>query len=67
MRLQGKVAVVAGAGSGMGRAIDSWRRVLSINLDGPMFTSRRAVPHMVALDQRCDYSSRWRLEGGLGD
>lgn len=25
---------------------DIWRRVLSINLDGPMFTSRRAVPHM---------------------
>lgn len=24
-----------------------WRRVLSINLDGPMFTIRRAVPHMV--------------------
>ena len=23
-----------------------WRRVLSINLDGPMFTSRRAVPQM---------------------
>lgn len=27
---------------------DIWRRVLSINLDGPMFTSRRAVPQMVA-------------------
>ncbi|HEU5085803.1 MAG TPA: SDR family oxidoreductase, partial [Roseiflexaceae bacterium] len=27
---------------------DIWRRVLGINLDGPMFTSRRAVPHMVA-------------------
>ncbi len=27
---------------------DIWRRVLSINLDGPMFTSRRAVPHMLA-------------------
>jgi NAD(P)-dependent dehydrogenase (short-subunit alcohol dehydrogenase family) len=25
-----------------------WRRVLGINLDGPMFASRRAVPHMVA-------------------
>lgn len=25
-----------------------WRRVLSINLDGPMFTSRRAVQHMLA-------------------
>ncbi len=27
---------------------DIWRRVLSINLDGPMFTSRRAIPHMIA-------------------
>jgi NAD(P)-dependent dehydrogenase (short-subunit alcohol dehydrogenase family) len=27
---------------------DIWRRVLSINLDGPMFTSRRAVRHMLA-------------------
>ena len=27
---------------------DIWRKVLSINLDGPMFTSRRAVPRMVA-------------------
>jgi NAD(P)-dependent dehydrogenase (short-subunit alcohol dehydrogenase family) len=26
---------------------DIWRRVLSVNLDGPMFTSRRAVPHML--------------------
>jgi NAD(P)-dependent dehydrogenase (short-subunit alcohol dehydrogenase family) len=25
---------------------DIWRRVLSINLDGPMFASRRAVQHM---------------------
>ncbi|MCA9878122.1 MAG: SDR family oxidoreductase [Thermomicrobiales bacterium] len=25
---------------------DIWRRVLSVNLDGPMFTSRRAVQHM---------------------
>lgn len=25
-----------------------WRRVLSINLDGPMFASRRAVQHMLA-------------------
>lgn len=25
-----------------------WHRVLSINLDGPMFTSRRAVQHMLA-------------------
>jgi NAD(P)-dependent dehydrogenase (short-subunit alcohol dehydrogenase family) len=27
---------------------DIWRRVLSINLDGPMFASRRAIPHMIA-------------------
>ena len=27
---------------------DIWRRVLSINLDGPMFTSRRAIPQMLA-------------------
>jgi NAD(P)-dependent dehydrogenase (short-subunit alcohol dehydrogenase family) len=27
---------------------DIWRRVLSINLEGPMFTMRRAVPRMVA-------------------
>src|SRR5262245_39340652 len=27
---------------------DVWRRVLGINLDGPMFTMRRAVPPMVA-------------------
>jgi len=26
---------------------DIWRRVLGINLEGPMFTMRRAVPHMV--------------------
>ena len=27
---------------------DVWRRVLGINLDGPMFTMRRAVPAMIA-------------------
>ena len=27
---------------------DIWRRVLGINLDGPMFTSRRAIPRMIA-------------------
>jgi NAD(P)-dependent dehydrogenase (short-subunit alcohol dehydrogenase family) len=27
---------------------DIWRRVLSINLDGPMFASRKAIPHMIA-------------------
>jgi NAD(P)-dependent dehydrogenase (short-subunit alcohol dehydrogenase family) len=26
---------------------DIWRRVLGINLDGPMFTTRRAVPQMI--------------------
>ena len=26
---------------------DVWRRVLGINLDGPMFTSRLAVQHML--------------------
>ena len=29
-------------------ADDIWRKVMSINLDGPMFTSRRAVQHMLA-------------------
>jgi NAD(P)-dependent dehydrogenase (short-subunit alcohol dehydrogenase family) len=29
-------------------ADDIWRRVLSINLDGPMFTCRRAIPPMIA-------------------
>ena len=34
--------------AGVGELSDeTWRRVLSINLDGPMFTSRRAVPHML--------------------
>ena len=27
---------------------DIWRRVLSINLEGPMFTSRRALQHMLS-------------------
>jgi NAD(P)-dependent dehydrogenase (short-subunit alcohol dehydrogenase family) len=27
---------------------DIWRRVLSINLDGPMFASRKAIPRMIA-------------------
>jgi len=27
---------------------DVWRRVLGINLDGPMYTSRKAVQHMLA-------------------
>ena len=29
-------------------ADDVWRRVMSINLDGPMFTMRHAVPRMIA-------------------
>jgi NAD(P)-dependent dehydrogenase (short-subunit alcohol dehydrogenase family) len=34
---------------GVGELADEvWRRVLGINLDGPMFTSRRAVAHMLA-------------------
>ena len=33
---------------GVGELTDEiWRRVLSVNLDGPMFTSRLAVQHMV--------------------
>lgn len=31
-------------------ADDVWRRVLGINLDGPMFASRRAVQHMLEHD-----------------
>jgi len=27
---------------------DIWRKVLGINLDGPMFTARRAIPRMIA-------------------
>jgi len=27
--------------------LDVWRRVQAVNVDGPMFTSRRAVPHML--------------------
>lgn len=34
---------------GVGELSDEvWRRVLGINLDGPMFTSRRALRHMLA-------------------
>lgn len=34
--------------SGVGELEDEiWRRVMSINLDGPMYTSRKAVPHML--------------------
>lgn len=29
-------------------ALDTWRTVLAVNLDGPMFTSRRAIPAMLA-------------------
>lgn len=34
--------------AGVGELTDDiWRKVLSINLDGPMFTSRRAIPHLL--------------------
>jgi NAD(P)-dependent dehydrogenase (short-subunit alcohol dehydrogenase family) len=34
--------------AGVGEVTDDiWRRVMAINLDGPMFTMRRAVPRMV--------------------
>lgn len=34
--------------AGVGEVTDEiWRKVLAINLDGPMFTSRRAVQHML--------------------
>ncbi len=34
---------------GVGELSDEiWRRVLSINLEGPMFTSRRAIPQMIS-------------------
>lgn len=26
---------------------DMWRRVMGINLDGPRFTMRAAIPHMI--------------------
>jgi NAD(P)-dependent dehydrogenase (short-subunit alcohol dehydrogenase family) len=42
-------AGVMDVNQGVGELSDEmWRRVLSINLDGPMFASRRAVPKMVA-------------------
>jgi NAD(P)-dependent dehydrogenase (short-subunit alcohol dehydrogenase family) len=60
VRLQGRAAVITGAGSGMGLAgvmdhmhgvgepsDDVWRRVLGTNLEGPMFAIRRAVPRMI--------------------
>src|SRR6266508_2249613 len=45
---------------------DVWRRVLSINLDGPMYTSRRAIPHMVARGggSIVNVASTAALEGG---
>ena len=38
--------------AGVGQLTDEiWRKVLAVNLDGPMFTMRRAVPAMVAAGQ----------------
>ncbi len=35
--------------AGVGELTDDvWRRVMSVNVDGPMFTSRRAMPHMLS-------------------
>lgn len=35
--------------AGVGELTDDvWRRVMGVNVDGPMYTSRRAVPHMLA-------------------
>jgi len=40
-------AGVMDAMQGVGEVTDEvWRRVLGVNLDGPMFTSRRAIQHM---------------------
>ena len=45
---------------------DIWRRVLGINLDGPMFTMRRAVPRMVQQGGGAiiNISSTAGIEGG---
>ena len=38
--------------AGVGEMTDEiWRKVLAVNLDGPMYTMRRAVPAMVAAGQ----------------
>lgn len=46
---------------------DVWRRVMSINLDGPMFTMRRAIPRMVAAGGGAivNIASVGGLEGGV--
>jgi NAD(P)-dependent dehydrogenase (short-subunit alcohol dehydrogenase family) len=45
---------------------DVWRRVLAINLDGPMFTMRRAIPLMVAQGSGAivNVASTAGIEGG---
>ncbi|MDR7405089.1 MAG: SDR family oxidoreductase, partial [Armatimonadota bacterium] len=45
---------------------DVWRRVLAVNLDGPMFTMRRAVPRMVQQGggSIINISSTAGIEGG---
>jgi NAD(P)-dependent dehydrogenase (short-subunit alcohol dehydrogenase family) len=43
----GKWALVAGAAEGLGAAIANAYAAAGLNLDGPMFTSRRAIPHMI--------------------
>jgi len=48
---------------------DIWRRVLSINLDGPMFTSRRAIQHMLAQGSGSTHQhclDRWNSRRGRG-
>lgn len=45
---------------------DIWQRVMNINLNGPMFTMRRAVPLMVAQGSGCivNIASVGGIEGG---
>ncbi len=45
---------------------DVWRRVMSINVDGPMFTMRKAVPQMIAQESGSiiNVASVGGVEGG---
>jgi NAD(P)-dependent dehydrogenase (short-subunit alcohol dehydrogenase family) len=47
---------------------DMWRRVLGINLDGPMYTSRRAIPQMLAQGggSIINVASTAAIHGGAG-